>query len=233
MTIAYDYAKSPHDIEGPSAALCVLFERQKPGSILDVGCGIGTWLRAAHDLGVSEVRGIDGQPRALGRLLIPADRFSCHDLREPFDLGRKFDLVLCLEVAEHLPEAAAERLVRSLAAHGDTILFSAGCPGQPGQQHINCQWPEWWQALFNKQSYSCSDAIRWRLWPNRQIEPWYRQNVFMATRDVDRAGAEPRVLPVIHPDMMRVMSGLGNRLPPAIAEALRTARGMRRRVFGQ
>jgi hypothetical protein len=122
-------------------------------------------------------------------------------LSEPFDLGRRFDLALCLEVAEHLDADAGAVLVDSLAAHSDAIFFSAACPGQPGQHHVNCQWPEYWQALFNARDFACSDAIRWRIWNDSRIEPWYRQNMFFAFRDCPSAGKEPRIAPVIHPEM--------------------------------
>ncbi|MBP90346.1 MAG: hypothetical protein CMJ64_27180 [Planctomycetaceae bacterium] len=61
-------------------------------------------------------------------LLEPAE-FIAHDLREPIDLGRQFDLVESLEVAEHLPDGCAETFIDLLVAHGNRILFSAAVPG--------------------------------------------------------------------------------------------------------
>lgn len=121
MSVDYDYEDSPRTIAGPFAALSCIFKDQLPGSLLDVDCGIGTWIHAAEKLGVQVVWGIDGQAKASDRLLFSKSQFSCHNLRQPFDLGRKFDL----EVAEHLPREAAEPLVRSLVAHSDSIYFSA------------------------------------------------------------------------------------------------------------
>jgi SAM-dependent methyltransferase len=230
MTVDYDHAKSPHSTRGAAAALAVLLaSERRPGSILDVGCGTGTWLRAALDLGIDDVYGVDGQGAAVSKLLFPRERFTLLDLRRRFDLGRRFDLVICLEVAEHLPADAAEPLVESLVMHGDRILFSAACPGQPGQHHINCQWPEWWQDIFNRHGFACADAIRWRMWSSSTIEPWYRQNSFIATRDPATAGREARIKAVVHPDMLTVMRGLGNNLPAAVAERLRAVRSFIKR----
>ncbi len=135
-------------------------------------------------------------------LLFPPAFFRQQDLTERWDLGRKFDLVLCLEVGEHLPPASAATLVESLVAHSDLVAFSAACPGQNGQHHVNCQWLEYWQRLFNGSGYVCDDSIRWKIWNIEAIEPWYRQNMFLAARAPTRAGQEPRIRPVIHPQML-------------------------------
>lgn len=59
------------------------------------------------------------------------------DVGAPIELHRRFDLVLCLEVAEHLPASAADTLVRSLTGLGNVIAFSAAIPFQGGANHVN------------------------------------------------------------------------------------------------
>ena len=58
--IDYVHAANVHSVEGPRAALNVLFPLLQPASILDVGCGQGTWIKAANELGITDVVGIDG-----------------------------------------------------------------------------------------------------------------------------------------------------------------------------
>src|SRR3972149_4406147 len=58
----------------------------KPASVLDVGCGRGAWLRAFQELGVSEIRGLDGEYVEKSKLLIAPDRFTCADLSKPFEV---------------------------------------------------------------------------------------------------------------------------------------------------
>jgi 2-polyprenyl-3-methyl-5-hydroxy-6-metoxy-1,4-benzoquinol methylase len=65
-------------------------------------------------------------------------------LIQPLDLEKEFDLVVSLEVAEHLPASAADQFVNTLVKHGKKILFSAAIPGQGGQDHLNEQWPDYW-----------------------------------------------------------------------------------------
>lgn len=206
MDIDYDHSSNLHSINGAKVALPILLGAYLPASLLDIGCGLGTWLKAALDLGISDVLGVDGVVISPETYLGPKHLFAQHDLAMPLRLGRRFDVAICLEVAEHLEPEAAKVLVTSLTKHADTIFFSAACPNQPGQHHINCQWPSYWQSIFNSLEFACDDAVRWLIWSDSRIEPWYRQNMFVAKKNVFKAGKEPRIMPVIHPDMVPDLS---------------------------
>lgn len=207
MKIDYDHEQNRHTLQGAKAALSALIGTNPPRSLLDVGCGTGNWLRAAADLGVIDIFGVDGII-AQQALHISRDLIERRDLSIPFNLGRRFDLVICLEVAEHLPEASAEMLISSIVSHSDTVLFSAAYPGQAGQNHINSQWPAYWQEHFNRRGFKCDDSARWQIWDDSRIEPWYRQNIFWAHLDRQNAGHESRIKAAIHPEALDVMSGL-------------------------
>ncbi len=196
-----DHALSIPTVTGASAALSTILGSKRPRSLLDVGCGRGIWLRAAVDLGISDVLGIDGADVASEILATAKTNIRFCDLSKPFSLGRRFDMALCLEVAEHLPEHSSDDLISSIVAHSDSVLFSAACPGQDGQNHINCRWPAYWQSRFNSHGFACDDSTRWQIWDNARIEPWYRQNIFWARRDPKSAGFEPRLKAVIHPEV--------------------------------
>jgi Methyltransferase domain len=195
-TVEYNSEQNTHTLTGASAALAHLLEGGAFHSLLDVGCGPGMWVSAAAKAGLTDVWGIDGNVPA--QPLSPSVQFKSVNLTTAWNLGRRFDLAICLEVAEHLPEEFASHLVESLCSHADAVYFSAAIPGQPGQHHVNCQWPDYWQTLFNKFGYACSDEIRWKIWNDDQIEPWYRQNLFAAVKS-SSAGSEPRIRPVVHP----------------------------------
>ncbi|MDY0148519.1 MAG: class I SAM-dependent methyltransferase [Kiritimatiellia bacterium] len=148
-------------------------------SVVDVGCARGTWLDAFVRAGIQDVMGVDGEWVSLDTLDIPQDRFVRADLSKSFVLNRRFDVVVCLEVAEHLPKTAAETLVQSLVTHSDIILFSAAIPYQPGTNHINCQWPAYWAKHFAKHGYVASDFLRPQLWHMSQVGLPYRQNIIL------------------------------------------------------
>src|SRR5204862_3532668 len=130
------------------AVVPLVMELVRPASVLDVGCGLGTWLAAFAEAGVADFLGMDGDYVDRAKLKIPAERFRAADLTNPPSPGRTFDLAVCLEVAEHLPEKASPRLVELLATAAPVVLFSAALPGQGGTRHINEQWPAFWQRLF-------------------------------------------------------------------------------------
>lgn len=199
--IPYHFHRNVHSLAGARHALAYLLSGGTYASLLDVGAGVGNWLRAAREMGIDDVVGVDGVAADPADLHVEAGRIKTFDLRQPLSLGRRFDAVLCLEVAEHLHEEWASAIVETLCSHGDCIFFSAAAPGQHGEHHVNCQWPTYWQALFNARGYTCHDDMRPIIWNDSMIEPWYRQNIFSVRRDPERAGKEPRIQHLIHPEM--------------------------------
>lgn len=152
-------------------------------SVLDVGCGQGAWLSVWRELGVDHVLGIDGEYVDRERLYIAADRFVTQNLRSGFDLDTRFDLVQCLEVAEHLPASSARTLVSSLTRHADMVLFSAAAKGQGGENHINEQSYEYWRGIFAENGFIPLDCLRRSVLEDQSIEPWYRYNMFLYVRN--------------------------------------------------
>lgn len=165
-------------------------ELVKPRSIVDVGCGIGTWLKAANELGVADVAGLDGSYVDRSMLQIFSEQFTATDLTRPFRMPRTFDAAISLEVAEHLPEASAAAFVESLSLLAPVILFSAAIPKQMGEQHVNEQWQSWWVERFSRMGFAALDCVRRRVWDDPQIEWWYAQNMLLMVRE-DHLNASP------------------------------------------
>src|SRR5689334_16119969 len=80
-------------------------------SVIDVGCGIGTWLSVWQELGVDKIRGVDGEYVNASQLLIDKGLFIPHDLSRPLHLTERFELATSLEVAEHIPPKNAQTFV--------------------------------------------------------------------------------------------------------------------------
>lgn len=163
----------------------LVLEYLEPKSVVDVGCGDGTWLSVFRQFGVSDFLGIDGAYVGDDLLQIPRSYFQAIDLRKSFALGKRFDLAVSLEVAEHLPKRSSDEFVESLTKLAPAILFSAAIPYQGGNHHINECWPEEWAQKFANRGYLLVDCIRKRVWDNRAVEWWYAQNAFLfAQRDL-------------------------------------------------
>lgn len=181
----YIHSEDVHNVKAPSVILPEVLRILKIHSVLDLGCGIGTWLSVAKGLGISDVLGVDGDyvDKTLLSKYLTEKEFLVHDLTLPLALSRKFDLCLCLEVAEHLPESAAYTLIETLVHHSDAILFSAAIPGQGGQNHLNEQKPEYWQNIFKEYNYKFIDCIRPLIWNDTQVDFWYKQNTFLVVKE--------------------------------------------------
>ena len=149
---------------------------EEPFSLIDFGCGTGTWLQASKQFGVTEVYGIDGDYVDRQMLMIDPEEFHPYNLQEEVILNRKFDLVMSLEVAEHIEEEYADIFIDSLCRHGEVILFSAAHKGQGGDYHVNEQNIEYWIQKFNDRGYEFID-IRPSISRNYEIESWYRDNI--------------------------------------------------------
>ena len=128
----------------------------KPQSVIDVGCGVGTWLSVFKEYGVENFLGVDGDWLDKRMLEIPEERFLSFDLNKPFYVDKTFDLVVSLEVAEHLLPDSAETFIDSLTQLAPVILFSAAIPHQGGTSHINERWPDYWTKHFGlRTEYRC------------------------------------------------------------------------------
>jgi SAM-dependent methyltransferase len=206
MESYYIHDEETHNLKAPREIIPIIQSFGEIGSALDVGCGIGTWLSVAESMGIGDVFGIDGAyvDRELLSKFISLNCFEAFDLNIPFDLHRKFDLVICLEVAEHLCAKVSDVFVKSLVDHSDVILFSAAIPGQGGQNHVNERWPEYWAKKFNVYDYVFLDLIRPQIWNNDQVDYWYKQNTFLVVKKSHPlAKSNPEsYLPLVHPELL-------------------------------
>ncbi|MFA9221310.1 MAG: methyltransferase domain-containing protein, partial [Sediminibacterium sp.] len=182
-TGAYYDTFSEAAVKSRDAVLPVLMELygDKIETVLDCGCGVGEWgFEMWKKFGIDYL-GVDYNiPK--DKLVIDEQQYLNHDLGTPLLLGRKFDVVFCLEVAEHLQEKYAGVLIENLCNAGEVILFSAAIPHQGGVHHVNEQWQSYWAELFEKRGFYPDTQIRYKLMDNENVELWYRQNIIVFTK---------------------------------------------------
>jgi len=169
-----------------------LVRLRSPASVVDIGCGTGAMLANFADRGV-KVLGVEGSRAAIRRADpgIPIVRANLE--RGVPDLGR-FDVCLCIEVAEHLRPRSGPALVDGLTRLSDTVVFTAATPGQKGTAHINERPIEYWRSLFARNGFGESQ-LRDRLLEDvsKHSELWFPRRTLMVfektpTRAHDGAG---------------------------------------------
>jgi hypothetical protein len=203
-----EFYKRQADLSYASAQIIlpVVLGFMKVKSVVDFGCGVGTWLKAFQELGVERITGYEGN-----WVQGIEDKFfndiSVMDLNEAKPTGTQFDLAVSLEVAEHLKLESAENFVRTLCASAPVVLFSAAIPEQGGVDHINEQWQDYWAEHFLKNDYVPFDIIRPAIVNDKRIPWWYRQNMILFVKrgheQLINAKPEQWTLNFIHPEAMR------------------------------
>lgn len=206
--VKYVHEEDVHNLQSPDIIVPYLVRSFKPNSVVDVGCGLGTFLKVFKDSGNIEILGIDGKWVDRKKLLISKEEFIEADLEAPIKLDKTFDLVLCLEVAEHLAENSSDIIVDSLTALGKTIVFSAATKQQGGQNHLNEQPFSFWKEKFESRGYTVIDFFRPVFWNDEKVWWWYKQNMFLLVhhsidsskyRDAKKEFTDDNLL--IHPEL--------------------------------
>jgi len=211
--------------------LPTIFELVHPDSVVDVGCGVGTWLAAAGELGARKLVGYEGDWVEVGMLRDRRIELRRQDLEQPIASTERFDLAMSLEVAEHLSAGRADSLVDDLCRLSERVLFSAAVPGQGGVNHINEQWQDYWAEAFERRGYRPLDIVRPAFWSDHSLPVHYRQNMFLyvspsAWDELQASHAGTDLTPtwplnVVHPDMH--MDKLRERAaPPTLPAVLRS-----------
>ncbi len=163
----------------------LIVEHFNPKTVVDIGCGEGLFLNALYKRNV-QVIGSDISEAAIK--LAPKDFIVFQsDATKPIRYNKTFDLCLCIEIAEHIPNKYSKTLVENATLASDTVFFTAAPPGQGGVGHINEQPPEFWIRLFEAQGFThqtdLSTQLRHRMKDQRVLEFLYK-NVMIFTRNV-------------------------------------------------
>lgn len=161
-----------------------IYDKYSPSSVIDFGCGSGGYLKAFRDWGAKAILGIDGFHPS--KNLVEQKFYQQHDLRFPLDLQKRFDLVICTEVAEHIEAQDEPHLIKSLIQHASNrIVFSAAQINQPGIGHINCHPEDYWISKWRRLGWELNhqDTMTVR---SLSTFYWFRRNLLVLER-VDKS----------------------------------------------
>ncbi|MEO6611859.1 MAG: methyltransferase domain-containing protein [Chitinophagaceae bacterium] len=193
-------------LESARQLVPVIMQFIQPTSVVDIGCGIGTWLSVFEQIGIKDIAGMDGAHVKQEILLIDKKKFIAVDFSKGFATSKKYDLAVCLEVAEHIQPEYATNFISSLCEAADLVLFSAALPGQGGTQHVNEQYPSYWAALFQKNGFVAYDVLRKIIWNNKKVDTCYRQNIFFAVKEKEAekypaiSSVQKGIWDIVHPE---------------------------------
>jgi SAM-dependent methyltransferase len=195
--------------------LPIVFSLVDVESMVDVGCGPGSWLVAAQRLGVPRLTGVEGEwarawfddafQVARGYELVFAN------LEDELRLPASYDLAVCIEVVEHLSPARGESFVADLCRCAPHVLLGAAIPGQQGPNHLNTRWTSYWAACFDAHGFLPLDVVREQVWNDPALLLPVRQNPVLFVREdcYERAAQRALALPPtaenaldrVHPDL--------------------------------
>lgn len=143
--------------------------------VLDAGCAIGLLVEAlvarvidAHGVDISEYAISQAAPAVAGR---------CRAASLTAPLEGRYDLIVCIEVLEHMPPAEARVALANICAHTDDVLFSSSPTDFGESTHVNVQPPEEWAEAFAREGflrdldYDASYITPWAARFRRRAEP--------------------------------------------------------------
>lgn len=220
-----------NSLSSAAKVIPLVMKYTQPTSVIDIGCGVGTWLKVWKDNGITDIAGVDGDYVDRKELLISEAEFTPFDLATGYTTNKKFALASSLEVAEHINPASAQVFVDALCRLSDVVLFSAAIPGQEGTLHINEQYPQYWVERFAKNGYLPADCLRKQIWDDKDIAWWYRQNIlfFVKKTSLNNYPAlvtevtEGKILPLVHPELLAYKDARISNYERTLGNPFRTA----------
>lgn len=174
----------PNNMSSAKVIVPLIYKAVNPKSVIDIGCGIGVWLSEFKKNGVEVINGVDGEWVLKNKLLIDRENieicdFENKDQRVHFIENKKYDLAVCLEMAEHVSYGRADYIVETLTKASDVVYFSGATPYSGGMHHVNEQWQTYWTTKFSNKGFVVIDYIRPKVWNNRNVCYFYAEESFI------------------------------------------------------
>ena len=146
-------------------------------SLCELGCGTGAF--SAPFVNDKDVLGIDFSVGAT-EVHYLGKNFLSGDLSKPLNLGKEFDLVLSLEVWEHLmPQVEEQYLENIFALKPKTLILSCAIPGQVGRHHYLPHTHVEANAICAQFGYTPDEELTSKFRKIKSLAKFYRANTFV------------------------------------------------------
>ncbi|MCG8351182.1 MAG: glycosyltransferase [Chloroflexales bacterium] len=123
----------------------------QPQTVLDAGCALGLLVETLRDRDVAAF-GVDISTYAIEQVYAPVQPYCwAGSVADPFP--QHYDLIVCIEVLEHMPQIEAEQAIINFCRHTNDILFSSTPFDYKEVTHFNVQPPEYWAEQFARQGF--------------------------------------------------------------------------------
>ena len=154
-------------------------------SLVDVGCGCGDFI--APLVGHKKILGVDFSTGA-DVLMAKEIPYVIHDLTTPLPGPTEhYDVVMSLEVFEHIPRDYEETyLMNLLHFEPTTLIVSCAAPGQWGRHHYNCRGRDEVVAMLASKGYVLDEALTASFQKIKKLAAFYRKNTAVLVRDPSR-----------------------------------------------
>jgi SAM-dependent methyltransferase len=173
-----------------------IVKRIDPGTVLDAGCALGFLVEGLRKKGV-QAFGIDISEYAINNVHSDVAQFcSTATITEPFP--QRYDLIVVIEVLEHLKPENAINAIENICNYSNDILFSSTPFDYKEATHFNVQPPEYWAELFALQGFYrdldfdatfitpwAARFVRKRLTPARLVRDYERRHFQLAKQNID------------------------------------------------
>lgn len=149
-----------------------------PATVLDAGCALGLLVETLRDRGV-EAYGIDISEYAIANVYPPIKPYcQVGSIVDP--LPGHYDLIVTIEVLEHLQGKQYETAIYNLCQASDSVLFSSTPFDYKELTHFNVQMPEFWGEAFARNGFyrdvdfDASFITPWAVLYRKREEPFHR-----------------------------------------------------------
>ena len=159
------YERSEHWINFFGQVADHIVHELRPTAVLDAGCAKGFLVEQLRERGV-EAYGVDISEHAISEVhesVRPYCRVG--SLTEPLD--RRYDLITCIEVIEHMPAPDGRIALDNMCSATGRLLLSSSPFDYGEPTHLNVQPPEQWSAIlashdfFRQLDYDASYLTPW------------------------------------------------------------------------